>query len=329
MNVIIDTDPGIDDFLAIVYACKLHQTQRINLVGLTITHGNSYDTDKLAKNACFALELCGVNVPVVVGAPTFLEQPMKPPVVNPDIHGHENVLGNYPIPDVNMTPLDNQWNTSSSKENAAVQFVLDKAKEMSVTLIAIGSLTNVALALKAGFMPEQLIIMGGSFNGRGNRTLVAEANIIDDPLAAQQVVLHGLPKEKIVFIPLDLTQSCPVGQEFLEKLRNVSSEPLLNDVLYKIQSHYYRALGKLGATSFAIHDSIAIIFAVFPELFEEPISFCIDVETCGALTLGMLVVDDQGRWGRSDNVLAVLKPKDAAKVIQEWIDTVTSSSSVL
>src|SRR5690606_7803723 len=170
MKVIFDTDPGIDDAMALLYLSKLPE---IELVGITTVVGNA-DIDTTTRNALFLRQQFGLTAPVVRGAGKTLDGVDKPePVI---VHG-VNGLGEVEIPPVDESGL---------VAGEASQFIIDmvRAHPGEVTIIAVGRMTNLALALRAdpeaARLTKQVVIMGGAFGyqGRsGNQTPAAEANI--------------------------------------------------------------------------------------------------------------------------------------------------------
>src|SRR5690554_1530118 len=170
MKIIFDTDPGIDDAMALLYLSKLPE---IELLGITSVVGNA-DIAAVTRNALFLRQQFGLTAPVIAGAGQTLDGVVKAePAI---VHGH-NGLGDIVIPAVDETGL---------QPGAASRFIIDtlRAHPGEVTIIAVGRMTNLALALReapdvAG-LAKQVVIMGGAFGyqGRsGNVTPLAEANI--------------------------------------------------------------------------------------------------------------------------------------------------------
>ena len=176
MKVIFDTDPGIDDAMALLYLSKLPE---IELLGITTVVGNA-DLETTTRNALFLRQKFGLSAPVVRGAAETLDGVDKAePVI---VHGL-NGLGEIDIPAVDDSGL---------QAGDASQFIIEtvRAHPGEVTIIAVGRMTNLALALRAdpevAALTRQVVIMGGAFGyeGRsGNVTPVAEANIHGDPVA--------------------------------------------------------------------------------------------------------------------------------------------------
>ncbi len=190
-RVILDTDPGIDDALAILLALA---SPEIRLEGVTVAHGNC-SVEQGAVNARAVLELAGAaHIPVYQGCDRPLIQPS---LLAPETHGNTGLgYASLPAP---ARPL---------AEGHAVDFLIETilASPGEITLVAVAPLTNVALALRrepriAGLVRE-VIIMGGAIRHQGNTTPLAEFNIYVDPHAAHIVFHADMP---ITLVPLDVT----------------------------------------------------------------------------------------------------------------------------
>ena len=183
-RVIIDTDPGIDDMMAIFLALA---SPELTVEGITIVHGNHYDLDLLARNACLALTICGrADVKVIKGEPHSLARKSDRAGALA-VHG-QNGIGEIEPPAgfVDTRPLEHAV-------PSAARFMVDTCAKYpgEVTIIALGPLTNLAKAIQLddGFSENvmEISLMGGVLNGRGNITPCTEANIRNDPEAAKLV----------------------------------------------------------------------------------------------------------------------------------------------
>jgi purine nucleosidase len=194
INVIIDTDPGVDDAMAI---CLALASKEIHLLGLTIVHGNLGDMHQLATNARFILECAGRgDVPVFVGAAKSIKYP--PPIGAKFVHGDNGMGG------VTMSEPLAPYRT----DKTAVEFILEtcRAYAGNITLVTLGPMTNLACALIAcpalPTMVNRVYAMAGAFYHVGNISSVAEANVYNDPDAAAVVFDSDL---KITLAPLNVT----------------------------------------------------------------------------------------------------------------------------
>jgi inosine-uridine nucleoside N-ribohydrolase len=258
MKVIFDTDPGIDDAMALLYLSRLPE---IELLGITTVVGNA-DIATTTRNALFLRQRFGIAAPVIRGAGETLDGKIKPePVI---VHGH-NGLGDIALPDaIDETGL---------RPGTASQFIIDtlRAHPGEVTIIAVGRMTNLALALRqdpaiAG-LAKQVVIMGGAFGyeGRsGNITPAAEANIYGDPVAADEIFAAGWP---VVVVGLDVTHDIILTADYLAALSAEAGEN--GELLRQMSDHYARFyLDVMRLAGVVGHDLLAVTYALHPEWFE-------------------------------------------------------------
>ena len=257
MKVIFDTDPGIDDAMALLYLSKLPE---IELLGITTVVGNA-DIATTTRNALFLRERFGIAAPVIQGAGETLDGKAKPePVL---VHGH-NGLGDIEIPAV----IDE----TGLRPGTAAQFIIDtlRAHPGEVTIIAVGRMTNLALALRqdpaiAG-LAKQVVIMGGAFGyeGRsGNITPAAEANIYGDPVAADEIFAAAWP---VVVVGLDVTHDIVLTEDYLAALSAEAGEN--GELLRQMSDHYARFYKDvMGLAGVVGHDLLAVTYALRPDWF--------------------------------------------------------------
>ena len=255
-KIIIDTDPGIDDAMAIFFA---FQAPELDVLGLTTVFGNVH-IDMATQNA---LDLCNAadkTIPVAKG--------VGMPWVGPEseyaqfVHG-DNGLGNVKLPK----------SAQSADPRAAAQFIIDKAKEFpgEVTVVAVGPLGNLALALR--LEPElpkilkRVVIMGGSALVPGNVSPVAEANIWNDPYAAEIVFNAGW---QLTMIGLDVTYEVDYDQNYLAKLAEVNPKlgSLIKEMAQFYVKFYSETYQKADRPICYFHDAMAIAHIIDPSLFE-------------------------------------------------------------
>jgi non-specific riboncleoside hydrolase len=281
--IILDTDPGIDDAVALAAALFAPQ---LDLQLITTVAGN-VGVDKTTRNALQLTHFWQVDVPVARGAATPLARPGRDAA---GVHGVSGMEG-YDFVAHDRTPL----------ALPAFQAIHDclMASPQPMTLVAIGPLTNIALLLTQ--YPDsltkihRLVIMGGSA-GRGNFTPNAEFNIAVDPEAAARVFASGLD---IVMCGLDVTNQAILAPDFLAQLPTMNRTGAM---LHAIFSHYRS--GSMS-TGLRMHDLCAIAALVQPQLFELRDCF-VAVETRGEWTAGTTVVDIEGRLGRPANARVAL-----------------------
>lgn len=282
LKVIFDTDPGVDDAMALLY---LHRHPGIDLVGVTTVFGNA-PIEITTRNAQFLHQKWNIEAPIAKGAGRAYDDGRDAAHFAPVVHG-EDGLGNIGVPLEVDHPLD---------ARPAAQFIIDtvRADPGNVTLVAVGRMTNLALALKAdpeiAGLVKEVVIMGGAFDVNGNVTPAAEANIHGDPEAAD--VVFTAPW-KVTIIGLDVTLKTTMSSDYLAKMVEAgpSELKLLSD-LSQYYIDFYRQ--RVGLDGMALHDSCACVYLTEPHLFEirtGPVRV-----VCGGLADGKTIqAPDQGR----------------------------------
>lgn len=278
-RVIIDTDPGTDDAVAILLALASPELQVDAIVAVA---GNG-PLNFMERNARAICELAGrPDIRVYAGCP----RPLRRDVIDAvDFHG-EAGLGplQLPAPSMRLQPAHGV---------AATIDLLRQAPPNSVTWCALGPLTNVAAALVqapdvvAGV--EELVLMGGASRALGNISPAAEFNILADPHAAQVVFDSGLP---ITMVPLDVTHQVRSTPERIARIAALGS-PIALAVAELLAP-------PAGWGPSALHDPCVIAYLLAPALFKGS-RVNVAVETQSALTLGATVVDWRGVSGREAN----------------------------
>lgn len=281
-KLLIDCDTGIDDSLAILYALK---HPRVRVVGICTGYGNA-SAQQATENTLRMIHLAqpGYEVPVAMGA----EAPLNGKWVGPNarVHG-KNGIGDVELPASEQKPLD---------EHAA-DFIVRMAHEQpgELTLVTLGRLTNLALALqKEPTLPrlfKQVVCMGGTIFHAGNCSPVAEANIAEDPEAADLVMQAGFP---LLQVGLDVSHQVRLTAQQLHSLdlHCAPENRAVVDYILGAMRHYYRfnRLADYSLDHCPVHDPLAMLLAVDPSsgTYQQ---FPARVECSGALTRGMLVVD--------------------------------------
>ncbi|WP_318465724.1 nucleoside hydrolase [Photobacterium leiognathi] len=256
-KIILDTDPGIDDAMAILFA-EAHPN--IDLIGITTVYGNA-TIDNGIHNALYLKQRFSMEALVAKGTDKpLIRDPVGATVV---VHG-EAGLGDVTAPH----SLD-----TKAIEKPAHQFIIDsvRANPGEITLVAVGPLTNLALALKAApdivDLVKEVVVMGGAFgenDHRGNVTPFAEANIHDDPHAADKVFTASWP---VVIIGLDVTEESFFTSQYLDELRDDAGE--VGQFIWDISRYYLRFYSeKVGMDGCHVHDPSAIAYVIQPSLFK-------------------------------------------------------------
>ena len=286
-QVIIDCDPGIDDAVAILLA---KNRPEINLLGITTIYGNS-NIENTTRNAVYLKRTFDLESPVYQGAarPLYIEMDDPPTFV----HG-EAGLGEIEVQDGDYA--HDGLDAAAFIANA----IMENPHEIS--LVCLGRLTNIALALKLApeiaFLIKELVLMGGYFGSStiaGNVSPVAEANIYGDPHAADQVCSAGWSP---TFVGLDVTSRCLITKEIDDRL--AASNSLECKFLSRIIPFYRSFYHSIGfKEGYPLHDSSALIYLLRPDLFRT-ISGPTRVVTEG-IAKGQTIMDWVGRRKQMTN----------------------------
>ncbi len=289
-NVIIDTDPGQDDAIAILLALA---SPEINVLGITAVAGN-VPLGLTQNNIRKVCELAGrTNTKVFVGS----DRPMKRSLITAEyVHG-ETGLNGAPLPEPTM-PVQDQH---------AVDFIIEtiqRLPEKSVTLCTLGPLTNLGNVLEKA--PElaprikEVVMMGGGLFEGGNVTPAAEFNIFVDPDAAQLVFKAGIP---LVVMPLDVTHKALTTKARTEAIRSLGTQ------VGKVSADWLNFFerfdeDKYGTDGGPLHDPNVIAYLLNPGLYSGR-HINVEIETQCELTMGMTVADYWGVTNRAKNAIWV------------------------
>ncbi len=276
-KIIIDTDPGQDDAVAILLA--LASPEEIEVLGITAVAGN-VPLELTAKNALIVCELAGhTEVPVYAGC----DRPLNRPLITAEhVHGKTGLDGPV-LPDPKM-PLT---------EGHAVDFIIETLRTQepgTVTLCPLGPLTNIATAFqKAPDIVDrvlEIVLMGGAYFEVGNITPAAEFNIYVDPEAADIVFKSGA---NIVVMPLDVTHDALVTPHRNDAFRSLDSK--VGHAVAEMTDFFERFdKEKYGSEGAPLHDPCVTAYLIQPELFSGR-HINVEIETKSELTLGMTVAD--------------------------------------
>ena len=254
-KIIIDTDPGIDDAMAIFYALA---SPELDVIGLTTVFGNAH-VDVCTANAIRILDIAGrADIPVAEGAARPLAMAYRGPA--DFVHG-VNGLADMPLAAPSRAPhaLD------------AAHFIIDQvlACPGEITLVPIGPLTNIALAmLLRPDLPQHLagmVIMGGNAFVGGNASPAAEANILNDPEAADIVFGADCP---IVMCGLDVTEATVMSSEQIANIATIDNDRARHAAVIL---PYYRDfhLSHGGPDGIHVHDSTCISYLIAPQHYRS------------------------------------------------------------
>ncbi|MEM6374986.1 MAG: nucleoside hydrolase [Pseudomonadota bacterium] len=287
-KIIIDTDPGQDDAVAILLALA---SPELHVMGLSIVAGN-VPLNLASRNARMICELAGrADLPVYEGC----ERPLTRALITAeDVHGKTGLDGpDLPAPSM---PLAG---------GHAVDFLIDTLRSEAkgtITLVPIGPLTNIATAFERApdiaSRVDEIVLMGGAHFTGGNVTPAAEFNFFVDPQAAKIVLASGA---KMTMLPLDVTHQALVTPERNTALRALGSP--VGEAVAALTHHADRfEPEKFGGAAAPLHDPCTIGFLLRPDLFSGR-HVNVEVETGSDLTLGASVIDWWGVTHRPRNAL--------------------------
>ena len=294
-RVIIDTDPGQDDAVAILLALA---SPEIEILGITAVAGNVplRLTEKNARKIC---ELAGrPEMRIYSGAARPLVRPL---VTAEEVHGKTGLDGpDLPEPKMHL------------QKQHAVDYLIDTLmheESETITLCPLGPLTNIALALiqqpKIAGRIKEIVLMGGGFFEGGNVTPTAEFNIYVDPHAAEIVLKAGVP---IVMMPLDVTHKALTTKKRVEAFRKLGTR--VGKATAEMLEFFERFdEQKYGSDGGPLHDPCVIAYLIEPKLFSGR-EVNVTVETGSELTMGMTVIDWWGVTKRPKNAM-VMREIDA------------------
>jgi purine nucleosidase len=281
-RVVLDTDPGIDDSLAILLALA---SPEIDLACVTVTGGNCPLTDGI-RNARNVLALAQrSDIPACAGVALPI---LRPPFTAPETHG-DNGLGyatlpESPVPAANEHAID-----------AIIREIMAAPGE--VTLVAVAPLTNVALAIRKEprivQAVREVIIMGGALRADGNTTSLAEFNFYVDPHAAHIVLESGMP---IKLLPWDISKDVLLTQADVDRLLKIES-PITRFIADLTRFYIEFHLATFGFAGCSINDPVALAMAFLPDLATtQPLH--VAIEYTSELTAGKTVISYLGEHHR-------------------------------
>ncbi|MEI4195039.1 nucleoside hydrolase [Roseovarius sp. E0-M6] len=288
-KIIIDTDPGQDDAVAILLA--LASPEELELLAITCVAGN-VPLDYTTRNARIIRELSGkAEVPVLAGC----DRPMTRALVTAEhVHGRTGLDGpDLPDPVLPLAP------------GHAVDHLIDTLRRHppgTITLCPIGPLTNIATALDRApdIAPriKEIVLMGGAYFAVGNVTPAAEFNIHVDPQAADIIFKSGVP---ITVVPLDVTHKALVTRARNDAIRAIGT-PVARAVAEMTDFFERYDRTKYGQDGAPLHDPCVIAYLLRPNLFSGR-HINVEIETTSELTMGMTVADWWGVTDRPANAL--------------------------
>lgn len=306
VRIILDTDPGIDDALALLLALA---SPEIQLEAITTVSGN-VGVEQTTRNALSLLTLTGrTEIPVAQGCRYPLVRPLLDAAY---VHG-KNGLGEVVLPQPTIEPV----------KQHAVDLIIEQVLQNpgQITLVALGPLTNLALALRRepriARAVREVVIMGGALRVPGNTTPSAEFNVLADPHAAQIVLQAGWP---IRLVSLDTTMQTPLSRAQVETFTQEGGK--IKTVIKQMLAYYFDVFApQYNITAFHMHDPLCLGSAFQPDLITWEPAY-VDVELNGTLTLGETVAYFNNRPDAPiPNVQASIRV-DAERFVQLFLDRV-------
>lgn len=306
-KIILDVDTGIDDSLAIAYA--VHSPE-LEVLGVTTCFGN-VTMEEATRNTLVVLDHLDSNVPVIPGAdkPLF-RAPTKGNTTY--IHGDDGI-GNTFAAEPQRQALNKH----------AADFIVEQVRSLpyQVTIITVGTLTNLALAImKAPEMVslvDKVIIMGGAVTVQGNITPSAEANIYADPDSAEYVFRSGIP---ITLVGLDVTMKTLLPLQELQSWRDKNTR--ISHLLADMTEFYIGAYENFypGIGGCALHDPLAVGVAIDPK-FVTTVPMHVQVDVEGLDSLGRTIGDRRIKPDAEPN-LEVCIEVDAERFLKHFLSRV-------
>jgi len=280
-KIIIDTDPGSDDAMALMLALN---SPELDVRAVTVVPGNVTAKQGL-ENALRMMSLANrCDIPVAAGA----QHPLFQKLITAEFWHGKNGLANIELPP-SKCKVDSRFGPDLIIE-------LVHATPHEITLVPVGPLTNIALAVEKDptIVPlvKEVIIMGGSITG-GNSTAAAEANIYNDPEAAQIVFQAGWP---LTMVGLDVGDKTLLSPKYLEQLGQTHGP--VNDFIYQVAHYLIDSSAQYGFSGTPMYDPLAVGVAIDATLAKAP-PMRVDVETRGEFTRGETVANRHGEVERN------------------------------
>jgi purine nucleosidase len=312
-HIIFDTDPGIDDSLAILLALA---SPELSVDGIVTVHGN-VSTEQTTENALAILELAGAShIPVYKGCNLPL---VKESLLSPETHGDKGLgYANLPVP------------ATKPQVKHGSDFLIERimSQPNEITLVAIGPLTNVALALRKEPRivenVKEVWVMGGAIQHAGNTTALAEFNTFVDPHAAHVVFHSGMP---ITLTPLDVTYQCIFTVDDLNRLLRIDSpitKYIADSTRFYMEFHdEYQSI-----QGCVINDPMTLALTFIPEICDYQ-NLVVDVDISTGVGLGNTFADFYNYEKKPANMRVAMgvRPRMFMEVFLERMEKLAKSIS--
>lgn len=296
-KIIIDTDPGHDDALAIML---LEKSGLFDILAITTVAGNS-TIQNTTNNARYVLDLLNSTISLYSGAAT----PLKIKLVQANVHGPSGLAG---------VTITKQEQLTGDAVDQIIEIVKNNPKQVSI--LTLGPLTNLAEALQKDEtiapLIQEVIMMGGAIAVPGNKNRVAEFNIFVDPDAAG--IVFSAPVKKTL-IPLDACNDVFLTLDDFEQLKNSH----LYEPIRAMMTYYIEGIQAFEKTTGALmYDPLAAYFLINPSSYITEL-MDIQIETQSELTRGMTVADRR-TWGEKHLNILVAKSADRIAFVKDFLE---------
>ncbi|MEN9542688.1 MAG: hypothetical protein RJB54_16 [Actinomycetota bacterium] len=284
-KIIFDTDPGIDDALALLL---LAAAPELDLMAITVTHGNT-SQEKCLSNALRLVELLGITqVPVARGAQEPLVKELS---VAEETHG-DGGLGYAVLPEPKVKPIQ------ESAHDLIIRLVNENPNQ--ITLLCVGPMTNIALALlkqpQIAKKIKRIVAMGGSIYYPGNSTPQSEYNVFCDPESYEIVVNAGID---FTLVPLDVTYQCLLTTQHIEQI--TLARPEIKNFIKESTRFYIEFHAEYqGIQGCAINDPLAAAILIDPTLVENR-DYFLSVDLSGGPSKAKTIADHYGALKKAPN----------------------------
>ena len=284
-KIIFDTDPGIDDALALLLIAAAPE---LDLMAITVTHGNT-SQEKCLSNALRLVELLGITqVPVARGAQEPLVKELS---VAEETHG-DGGLGYAVLPEPKVKPIQ------ESAHDLIIRLVNENPNQ--ITLLCVGPMTNIALALlkqpQITKKIKRIVAMGGSIHYPGNSTPQSEYNVFCDPESYEIVVNAGID---FTLVPLDVTYQCLLTTQHIEQI--TLARPEIKNFIKESTRFYIEFHAEYqGIQGCAINDPLAAAILIDPTLVENR-DYFLSVDLSGGPSKAKTIADHYGALKKAPN----------------------------
>jgi len=295
-KIIIDTDPGHDDALALMLAI---QSKAFDILAITTVCGNS-SIENTTRNAEYILSLFNSKIPIYSGA----DKPLKRELIRAVVHGTSGLDGINPTNEPNLT------------NNASEKIIELLENNNDITIVTLGPLTNIAkVLLKRPDLQNKIkefVIMGGAIKVSGNKNRVAEFNFFVDPDAANIVFKSNV---NTILVPLDACNTVEMQLPDFERIVN----PILREPILKMMNPFIKNIfDNEGTNAALVYDALTVYYLLNPNACTIE-KYNILIETKGDYTFGMSVADLRKKPDSSGANVNVVMNIDKQSFINDFI----------